>query len=176
MNSSVFYFILLLFIVHRSFALIVISSSEEVFSHTQARFGRQYENTSIVGYLEESEPFDACTPLKNNHTGSIVLAIRGGPRRCSFDTKVANVSAVPLATRGRLNHQELLPPLLWTPSHPPLRMTNWLRWVRNLIGMWVYCIVLMCSFLFRVSLSRTPPELCFNPICIKTARHRNCWL
>ena len=109
MNSSVFYFILLLFIVNRSFALIVISSVEEVFSHTQARFGRQYENTSIVGYLEESEPFDACTPLKNNHTGSIVLAIRGGPRRCSFDTKVANVGVATLSTRGRLNHREQLP-------------------------------------------------------------------
>ena len=62
-----------------------------------------------MGYLEESEPFDACTPLKNNHTGSIVLAIRGGPRRCSFDTKVANVSVAILATRGRLNHRELSP-------------------------------------------------------------------
>lgn len=83
-----------------------------MFSHTQARFGRQYENTSIVGYLEESEPFDACTPLKSNHTGAIVLAIRGGPRRCSFDTKVANVRIATLATRGRLNHQELLQLLL----------------------------------------------------------------
>lgn len=91
MNSHVFYFFLICFFIKCSSALIVISSVEEVFSHTQARFGRQYENNSIVGYLEESEPFDACTPLTQNHTGSIVLAIRGGPRRCSFDTKVANV-------------------------------------------------------------------------------------
>lgn len=91
MNSPVLRLFLFLIILNINSALIVISSVEEVFSHTQARFGRQYENNSIVGYLEESEPFDACTPLKKNHTGSIVLAIRGGPRRCSFDTKVANV-------------------------------------------------------------------------------------
>lgn len=109
MKSVVISFFLCLLIVRRGFALIAISSIEEVFSHTQARFGRQYENTSIVGFLEESDPFDACTPLKNNHTGSIVLAIRGGPRRCSFDTKVANVSVDLMIVKGRLSHREQLP-------------------------------------------------------------------
>lgn len=83
--------ILLSFILSSVSSLVILSPSQEVLPHTVSTFGWNYNNNSIVGAVIESDPFDACQPLKLNATGFIVLAIRGGSPSCSFRTKVQNV-------------------------------------------------------------------------------------
>ena len=50
-----------------------------------------YKNETLFGIVKEVEPWDACTPIQNNITDYIALAIRGGSPLCSFSTKVKNV-------------------------------------------------------------------------------------
>lgn len=83
--------ILLSFILSSVSSLVILSPSQEVLPHTVSTFGWNYNNNSIVGAVIESDPFDACQPLKLNATGFILLAIRGGSPSCSFRTKVQNV-------------------------------------------------------------------------------------
>ena len=86
----------------------MLSPEQLVLSHTRARFGWYYGNASIFGNVEESEPLNACTPLESNHTGSVVLAIRGGVKGCTFETKVTNVFFSFFRYLYRLSNRELL--------------------------------------------------------------------
>ena len=89
-------------------SLVILSPEQLVLSHTRARFGWYYGNASIFGNVEESEPLNACTPLESNHTGSVVLAIRGGVKGCTFETKVTNVFFSFFRYLYRLSNRELL--------------------------------------------------------------------
>lgn len=71
--------------------LVIISPSSFTVSHTIAKFGGDYKNETLFGIVKEVEPWDACTPIHNNITDYIALAIRGGSPLCSFSTKVKNV-------------------------------------------------------------------------------------
>lgn len=82
----------LLFIVQLSCSLVILTPTIETRSHTVASFGWYYGNSSIMGNLAESQPFDACSPLTLSMENKIVLAKRGGFPPCSFEEKVKNVA------------------------------------------------------------------------------------
>ena len=71
--------------------LVVVSPSSRLISHTKGRFGLDYGNGTVTGFLREVDPLDACRPITQNLSDSIALAIRGGSPKCSFAEKVLNV-------------------------------------------------------------------------------------
>ena len=71
--------------------LVVVSPSSRLISHTKSRFGFDYGNGTVMGFLKEVEPLDACSSIRTNLLDSIALAIRGGSPKCSFVEKVLNV-------------------------------------------------------------------------------------
>lgn len=90
MNYNIFA-IILVCLAYPYHGLVVISPSAFTVSHTIAKFGGDYKNETLFGIVKEVEPWDACTPIQNNITNHIALAIRGGSPLCSFSTKVKNV-------------------------------------------------------------------------------------
>ena len=83
--------VILFFCSSPCLCLVVFSPSPFTVSHTKAKFGGDYKNETLYGIVKEVQPWDACTPIKNNMTDFIALAIRGGSPLCSFSTKVKHV-------------------------------------------------------------------------------------
>ena len=84
--------VFVIWIVQLCDGLVVVSPSSLLISHTKSRFGLGYGNGTVVGFLKEVEPLDACGSILTNLSDSIALAIRGGSPKCSFAEKVMHVS------------------------------------------------------------------------------------
>ena len=87
--------VFVIWIVQLCDGLVVVSPSSLLISHTKSRFGLDYRNGTLVGFLKEVEPLDACGSILTNLSDSIALAIRGGSPKCSFAEKVMRVSTYP---------------------------------------------------------------------------------
>ncbi len=83
--------LLCFYLLHIASSLVILNPATETIAHTAAAFGWYYGNATIMGRVEESEPFDACSQLVRNMENKIVLATRGWSTACSFEEKVKNV-------------------------------------------------------------------------------------